>query len=247
MGQGTPPVDGRGKHVIRPNKLPVGTDDKIRQHLLSYPRYKSHYSLKDNLQHYYLSPLLNIAKMHHMYLEQYEPEQLLLQNENMKAILKFEYYRNIFTENFKISFGKPNCQKSNKLQNQINAADNDDQKRALETEKKLHITKAETFYQDMKEKTDLAKNDLQTHFQQFFMKNPSRKNNQFTISKYRVMQYEKLDRLDSEMMFKCSETVNFIVFNTSEIRDKRNLQLLTLPNHDHKLYTEIRKLVRAES
>lgn len=163
IGHGTPPMDGRGKHVRRPNKLPEGTDDKIREHILSFPKYKSHYSLKDNLNHYYLSPLLSIAKMHHMYLQKYEPEQLLHENQYMKPIVKYEYYRKFFTENFKMSFGKPKsdtCQKCDKLMNKIDAADNEEQKRQLETDKKLHITKAETFYTDIKAKTALAKNDL---------------------------------------------------------------------------------------
>lgn len=102
--------------------------------------------------------------MHEMYLQKNEPEQyqLFLQSENINPIVKYEYFRKFFTENFKISFGKPKsdtCQKCDKLMNKIDAADTDEQKKTLETEKNLHIIKAETFYTDIKDKTALAKND----------------------------------------------------------------------------------------
>lgn len=79
--------------------------------------------------------------MHEMYMQKNEPEQyqLLLQNEVVNPIVKYEYFRKFFTENFKISFGKPKsdtCQKCDKLMHKIDAADTDEQKTALETEKK---------------------------------------------------------------------------------------------------------------
>lgn len=164
MGNMTPPTDKRGKHILRPNQLPEGTNEKIRQHILSYPKYKSHYSRNDNVYHYYLSPILNIAKMHEMYLQKNEVEQyqLLQRKQNINPIVKYEYFRRFFTENFKISFGKPKsdtCQKCDKLINKINGADTDEQKKSLEREKEIHIVKAETFYTDIKDKISLAKND----------------------------------------------------------------------------------------
>lgn len=50
---GTPPRDRREKHENRGNKLPEDTNAKIR---------------KDNLHQYYLSPILNISKLHELYL-----------------------------------------------------------------------------------------------------------------------------------------------------------------------------------
>lgn len=102
--------------------------------------------------------------MHIMYLKKNEPEQyeLSIQRQNINPIVKYEYFRKFFTENFKISFGKPKsdtCQKCDKLMNRINAADIEEQKRALETEKNIHLVKAESFYTDIKEKTALAKNN----------------------------------------------------------------------------------------
>lgn len=163
-GHGTAPTDRRGKHQNRANKLPRDTNAKIREHILSFPRYKSHYSRKDNLCRYYLSPLLNISKLHQLYLEKHEPEQhaLMLQNLPTHPVVKYEYFRKFFTENFKISFGKPKsdtCTKCDKLLNKINAADCDSEKNSLETEKSIHLTKAQVFYTDLKATTNL----LQTH------------------------------------------------------------------------------------
>nr|CAH7753680.1 unnamed protein product [Callosobruchus chinensis] len=128
LGNATPPIDRRGFHQHRANKLPADTITQVREHILSFPRYKSHYSRKDNLQHFYLSPLLSIAKMHELYLEKHEPDQyaLLLQNQKIKPIVKYEYFRKYFTENYKINFGKPKsdtCSKCDKLMNKINSAD----------------------------------------------------------------------------------------------------------------------------
>nr|CAH7737617.1 unnamed protein product [Callosobruchus chinensis] len=162
LGNATPPIDRRGFHQHRANKLPADTITQVREHILSFPRYKSHYSRKDNLQHFYLSPLLSIAKMHELYLEKHEPDQyaLLLQNQKIKPIVKYEYFRKYFTENYKINFGKPKsdtCSKCDKLMNKINSADSSEIKRSLEVEKDLHLRKAEWFYKDLKEKTSLAK------------------------------------------------------------------------------------------
>ncbi|CAH1106062.1 unnamed protein product [Psylliodes chrysocephalus] len=79
--------------------------------------------------------------------------------------------------------------------------------------------------------------NLKTYLQQFFVKNPSRK--KFTISKYRIMGYEKLD---TEISFNCSEKVFFNLFNVVEFEDRRNVQPLTLTNPTNKMYSERRKL-----
>ncbi|KAK4882471.1 hypothetical protein RN001_005790 [Aquatica leii] len=50
-GNSTPPTDRRGRHEKRPNKLHEDINTKIREHILSFPRYKSHYSRKDNIHH----------------------------------------------------------------------------------------------------------------------------------------------------------------------------------------------------
>lgn len=163
-GNSTPPLDRRGKHDKRVNKIPDEITRQIHAHILSFPRYTSHYSRKDNLKHYYLSPLLNISKLYDLYLQKYEPDhhKLQLEDKNSIPIVKYEYYRKYFSENFKISFGKPKtdtCQQCDKLLNKIDAAESEEAKDTLEREKILHIKKAETFYDDIKEKTAIAKSN----------------------------------------------------------------------------------------
>lgn len=162
IGSHTPPTDRRGTHQNRANKVSMEVTAQVRDHILSFPRYKSHYSRKDNLHKYYLSSLLSIAKMHELYLQKYEPVQhsLFLQNKKINPIVKYEYFRKYFTENFKISFGKPKsdtCSKCDKLMNKIDSCDSAEAKNSLQVEKNLHLRKAEWFYSNLKEKSILAK------------------------------------------------------------------------------------------
>lgn len=161
---GTPPTDLRGKHDNRPTKISEDTDTKIREHILSFPKYKSHYSRNKNLKHYYLSPDLSVTKMHKLYLQKHEPEQydLLKEGKDVNPLVKYEYFRKFFSENFKLSFGKPKsdtCQTCDKIMNKIDSAESEEQKRQLEQEKSLHLRKAETFYTKMKESINLVKSN----------------------------------------------------------------------------------------
>lgn len=67
---------------------------------------------------------------------------------------------------FKISF-KPKldtCQKCEELINKISSADSDEQNRMLETEKASHLTEADTFYTELRDKTALAEKDMTRGF-----------------------------------------------------------------------------------
>lgn len=81
--------------------------------------------------------------------------------------------------------------------------------------------------------------DFKSHLSQFFVKNPSKKNKKFTISKYRIMRHETQDKA---VLFRCSETVSFTIFNDFDIEDNRKLHNISLPNNENKLYNERRKL-----
>lgn len=100
--------------------------------------------------------------MHELYLQKHEPDQypLLLLNQNIKPVVKYEYFRKYFTENFNINFGKPRsdtCSKCDKLINKINSSDSNEIKKSLQLEKEVHLKKSEWFYTHLKEKTNLAK------------------------------------------------------------------------------------------
>jgi hypothetical protein len=65
------PVDMRGKHDTRPNRIPADVVAQIDDHIKSFPRESSHYSLKTSKT--FLSSDLSARKMWHLYLEKYEP------------------------------------------------------------------------------------------------------------------------------------------------------------------------------
>lgn len=65
--------------------------------------------------------------MHKLYLQKHEPEQynLLERGKDIDPLVKYEYFK-FFSENFKMSFGKPKLNN-----NKIDSADSDEQKRKL--------------------------------------------------------------------------------------------------------------------
>ena len=65
--------DQRGKHKSRPHAISEGTKQKIREHINTFPRRKSHYSRSDNRKREYLNEGLSISRMHKLYVEKYEP------------------------------------------------------------------------------------------------------------------------------------------------------------------------------
>ncbi|KAK9883772.1 hypothetical protein WA026_001959 [Henosepilachna vigintioctopunctata] len=70
------------------------------------------------------------------------------------------YFRKFFNEHFRVSFGKPkydNYQRCDKLLNKINTENSPTQKKALELEESLRIRKAETVYDDLKNRNAIAK------------------------------------------------------------------------------------------
>nr|CAI5840557.1 unnamed protein product [Callosobruchus analis] len=158
------PKDMCGRYDNRPNKIPDDIVKSIEYHTNSFPRRKSHYSRKDNMNRRYLSPELNVKLMHRLYLKKYEPEQYaLLGKPEFKPKVTYTYYRRVFIDNFNLSFGHPRtdtCKVCEILENNIKSAKNDDETlNKLNVEKKLHLTKADIFYKDLREKTKLSQQD----------------------------------------------------------------------------------------
>lgn len=87
--------DGRGKHANRSNALSVETKAKVISFIQSLKGRKSHYSLKDTSK-FYLPEELNKSKLHRMYNET-----------NKDNTVGFTTFRDIFDNNFNISFGYP--------------------------------------------------------------------------------------------------------------------------------------------
>lgn len=159
------PEDLRGKHTNRSNRISTDITFKINAHINSFPKIQSHYSRSDNSNVKYLSPELNISKMYKLYLEKNEPEkfELIKRGEkNIKPIVKYDYFSEHFKNNFNLSFGTPRtdtCQTCDRLKNVIDHETDQELKHQFESEKEIHISKAEMFYNDLKLFVEKAKSN----------------------------------------------------------------------------------------
>lgn len=153
------PVDKRGKHNNRSNKKSDIVMFQIESHIESFPARQSHYSRSKNENVKYLTPDLNITTMYELYMLKYEPDtwkSIQDKIEGVKPIVSYDLYRKHFLTNYNLSFGYPRsdtCQTCDRLQNCITTSIDEVTKTNFETEKKLHLMKAEVFYSDIKLKT----------------------------------------------------------------------------------------------
>ena len=94
---GSPHPDQRGRHT------PVNktTDDDIafvKDHIQSFPKYRSHYSRANNPIRQYLHPDLSITKMYLLYKDVCSTQG--------KSQVSEGIYRKVFNEQFNLSFGR---------------------------------------------------------------------------------------------------------------------------------------------
>lgn len=94
---GLPPLDMRGKHSSRPNKLPDDVVNSVIEHIQSFKSRKSHYGLAKS-QKRYLPEELNVSKMFCLYKKAFPDNKISL-----------EKYREIFNIKFNLTFGYPRC------------------------------------------------------------------------------------------------------------------------------------------
>ncbi|KAL5241699.1 hypothetical protein ACI65C_013355 [Semiaphis heraclei] len=149
------PKDKRGKHVKRTNIISDTILNQVSAHIKSFPARESHYSRESNSNVKYLPPELNLSIMHKLYLEKYEIDvyNKMQNDEETKPIVKYDFFCRFFADNFNIRFGYPRtdtCQTCDRLKNVIDVETNEESKMLLETEKQVHVSKAEFFYQDLK-------------------------------------------------------------------------------------------------
>lgn len=100
-------VNNRGKHG---NHKEINENDReiIRTHIKLFPSVESHYS-RAHSEKTYLNPDLFISQMYRLYISYCEDLEIVALNEAI--------YRNIFVEEFNMSFKKPNndtCQQCDK-------------------------------------------------------------------------------------------------------------------------------------
>lgn len=101
-GVSAPNPDCRGKHKNRPHKMDKDVVNRIIEHISSFPAEQSHYSRNKNIHKLYLSPLLNVSKLHRLYIEKCEEENL-----PDKYKIKISSFSKIFETEFNLSFGYP--------------------------------------------------------------------------------------------------------------------------------------------
>lgn len=148
------PKDRRGKHENRPNIIPDTIINQINEQICP--------SRESNSNVTYLSPDLNLKIMHNLYLDKYETE-IYNQHKNGEEVhpkVKYDFFTCHFADNFNISFGFPRtdtCQTCDHLKMVIDAQIEVDQKLVLQSEKDLHVAKAELFYKDLKKYIEEAK------------------------------------------------------------------------------------------
>ncbi|XP_046684222.1 uncharacterized protein LOC124370001 [Homalodisca vitripennis] len=139
----------RGKHVNRGNVLSPDVLRKIDEHINSFPKYSTHYT---KMPITYLDATLTVRKMHDMFLEKHE---------DLKNIVKYEYFLKYFRDNFGYRFGRPQvdvCSTCEELQTKIKSKTlNDNAKRTAAAEFVVHKRRAKKFFSKLQEVKELSK------------------------------------------------------------------------------------------
>ena len=156
--------DQRGKHKNRPHAISEEAKRKIREHIKTFPRRKSHYSRADNRKREYLNEGLSISRMYLLYLEKYEPQ---VKETGAKPEVEW-LYRKIFNEEFNLSFGYPRsdtCETCDLLQVTIYASKSEAERAELQLELATHQEKASQGYRLLRADTEATKStgDHSTH------------------------------------------------------------------------------------
>lgn len=127
-------IDKRG-HREPANKIDV---TRVKDHIQSFPSYRSHYTLSDAPNRRYLNPDLTIRKMYQLYVEKC--------GEDGTEPVKEKMYYHVFSSSFNLHFKPPakdTCHLCDSLQNILTFSENDEEKRKADIDKKLHLRKAE--------------------------------------------------------------------------------------------------------
>ncbi|XP_072394757.1 uncharacterized protein [Diabrotica undecimpunctata] len=144
-------IDKRG-HKEPTNKIDV---TKVKEHIKSFPCYKSHYTLCDAPDRKYLNPDLNIRKMYQLYKEKCEQEG----SESVKE----KMYYHVFSSNFNLHFKPPSkdtCQLCDSLYNTIRCGNNDEDIHKAKTNKEIHLRKAKLARDSLNKDKNLADENI---------------------------------------------------------------------------------------
>jgi hypothetical protein len=92
-------VDGRGKHTDRIHAIKEDSVKTVKQHIRYFPRYRSHYNLRDNPHKTYINSVNIVEDMYRLYCKKCE--------ENNVVPVKVSMYQYIFNKYLNIAFKLP--------------------------------------------------------------------------------------------------------------------------------------------
>ncbi|KAJ8884670.1 hypothetical protein PR048_016528 [Dryococelus australis] len=155
----TPPPSRQDNHSTRPNIVACHTLQQIIGHIKYFPVHTSHYS-RNSTKKKCLNADLSINKMYYLYQEKHKPDAFMsMKNKgSIEPYVTYEFYFRVFNTNRNYYFGYPRsdtCEVCGVLKLKL-GNEND------ELEKKLHLCKAQHFYDKLKQIKELAQRDPST-------------------------------------------------------------------------------------
>ena len=145
--------DGRGKHENH-HRMDESKKQRVKEHIENFPARESHYSRSKNEHKTCLDSSLTISELHRLFIKKIP---------DLETVCKYSYYRDVFNDEYNISFGYPRsgiCNLCEKLQVAIKAAElasDATAKCQSAAEHELHIRKADVFNMQLNEVTEEAK------------------------------------------------------------------------------------------
>lgn len=131
----------------------------IKEHIKSFPEYKSHYTRSHNPKRRYLNPELNVKKMFELYLQKCEESNI--------SPVKEVTYRRIFKKEFKLHFHqsqRDTCQKCDFLNLKKKTSCNNAEIASITEEHDVHLKNAESARKCMQEDKILASQNPDRYF-----------------------------------------------------------------------------------
>ena len=128
----------------------------IKQHIESFPAYKSHYGSSQTSRKY-LSSNLSLQKMYDLYKDFAAEKGLPAKSVAM--------YKKAFYQEYNLGFKPPvrnSCETCEKLKQQINCADPEDSKIALQGQLEVDETAYRSAYESKQKDKEVVKNDHST-------------------------------------------------------------------------------------
>lgn len=141
-------ADGRGQTTGGRNAFPLSKIEEVRRHILSFPKYVSHYT-RNQTDSKFLCSNLTLTKMYELYVEDHENP------------VGNSLYKSIFYSDFNLRFKKPKkdtCKNCDLYINKIKNADTST-RQMLEEWHNAHLEKAEILEKQMNLDITLAKTD----------------------------------------------------------------------------------------